>query len=154
MDRGIDLVSIGRGGQAPHRGAPCLEISRGISFEESPAGEHFIENEAQRIQVRLLRDGVARQLFRRHVRGCSRNLSTIAQVFGDHGESEVGDARLAATVEHDVRRFEVTMDDSESVSCGEAGADFPCDVECFVGRKFSDAPQQRREVLAVDVLHG
>ena len=46
------------------------------------------------------------------------------------------------------------MEDAALVRRGDARAQLPRDVHRFVGRQAADAPQQRREILAVDVLHG
>ena len=45
------------------------------------------------------------------------------------------------------------MDDAALVRGGEAGADLPRDLERAVLGETADAAQQRREILAVDVLH-
>ena len=45
------------------------------------------------------------------------------------------------------------MDDAALVSGREAGADLPRDFDRAILREASDAPQQRSEILAVDVLH-
>ena len=60
---------------------------------------------------------------------------------------------LPAAVDHDVRRLEIAMHDAPLVRGGEAGADLARDLERAVLRKAADAPEQRREILAVDVLH-
>ena len=39
-------------------------------------------------------------------------------------------------------------------AAAKSGAEMARDVERFVGRKPSDAAQQRSEILAVDILHG
>ena len=70
------------------------------------------------------------------------------------GEAEVGDARGPAAIDHHVGRLQIAMDDSQAVGSGESGAEIAGDVECLVVREFSNAPQKRGEVLAIDVLHG
>ena len=69
------------------------------------------------------------------------------------GQAEVGDADLAGAVEHDVRGLQIAMDDAALVRRGEPGADLARDLERAIFGEAADAPQQRREILAVDVLH-
>ena len=69
------------------------------------------------------------------------------------GEAEVGDPDLAGAVEHDVRRLQIAMDDAAFVRRGEAGADLARDFDRAIVGKAADAPQQRRQLLAVHVLH-
>ena len=69
------------------------------------------------------------------------------------GEPEVRDADPAGAVEHHVGRLEVAVDDAALVRRGEAGADLARDLERALLGEAADALQQRREVLAVDVLH-
>ena len=68
-------------------------------------------------------------------------------------QAEVGDADLARRVEHHVGGLEVAMDDAAFVRGGEARADLARDLERAIFRESADAAQQRREILAVDVLH-
>jgi hypothetical protein len=44
------------------------------------------------------------------------------QLFRDGGEPEVGDAQLAARVDHDVGGLQVAMQDAPRVGGGESGA--------------------------------
>ena len=118
-------------------------------FDRAPAGEHLVEHEAERVQVAARRDFLPRELFRRHVRGRSRT-----QEFARRArEAEIGDADPAGAVEHDVRRLEVAVDDAAVVRGGEARADLARQLDRAVLRKAADATEQRREILAVDVLH-
>src|SRR5256885_991664 len=70
------------------------------------------------------------------------------------GEAEVGDLRAAAAVNHDVGGLQVPVQHSLVVRRGESRAELVRDLDCLVRRKPADAPQQRGQVLAVDVLHG
>ena len=49
--------------------------------------------------------------------------------------------------------FEIAVQDAAVVRRGQSGAQLPRDVERLLGRQRPDAPQQRRERFAVDVLH-
>ncbi len=60
---------------------------------------------------------------------------------------------LAGAVEHDVRGLEVAVDDVALVRGGQAGANLARDLERALLGEASDAAQERRQILAVDVLH-
>ena len=82
------------------------------------SGESLVEHETQAVDIALLGDFFARPLLRRHV-----GLRTTLDVLGldgshDCGKTEVGEAGLAALVDHHVRRFQVAMKDALIVSGG------------------------------------
>ena len=112
-------------------------------------GEELVENEAERVDVAPRRDLLPGELLRRHVGRCSGANRFARRA----GEPEVGDADLAAAVEHDVGGLEIAVDDVALVRRGEARADLPRDLERAIFGKSSDALQQRGQILAVDVLH-
>ncbi len=89
------------------------------------------------------------ELFGRHVGRCPR----ANRFAGGARQPEVGDADLARRVEHHVGGLEVAMDDAAFVRGGEAGADLARDLERAIFGESADAAKQRREILAVDVLH-
>ncbi|HEV7428635.1 MAG TPA: hypothetical protein VGQ46_19945 [Thermoanaerobaculia bacterium] len=93
-------------------------------------------------------------MFRRHVRGCAGDDVAVCRVLAGHGEAEVGDARLAAAVDHDVGRLEIAMQDPFRVRGGEAGGKSARDLDGLVMREPADALEQARKVFAVDLLHG
>ncbi len=120
-----------------------------LALERALAGEDLVEHQAERVDVAARRDLAACQLLRRHVGGRA-GADRFAR---DARQAEVGEADLAGAVEHDVRGLEIAVDDVALVRGGEAGADLPRDLERALLGESSDAPQQRREILAVDVLH-
>lgn len=61
---------------------------------------------------------------------------------------------MAATVNHHVGGLEVAMDHVPGVGGGEACAEFMRDFKSFAFRKAPDAREERREIFAVDILHG
>src|SRR6185437_15330120 len=71
----------------------------------------------------------------------------------DSGESKVHDPDLAPVIEHDVRRLKIAVQHAMLVGGGNAGAKLARDLDGFVLRKTADLAQQRRQVLAGDVLH-
>ena len=68
---------------------------------------------------------------------------------GDSSESEVGDTRLSPTVNHDVRRLQIPVEDAAIVCRGEPGSELTSDVDGFLLRKTPDSSQERAQVLAV-----
>ena len=107
--------------------------------------------EAERVDVGLDRRRAAGELLGRHVlrRAGARRLD----VAGGDGEAEVGDADVAVAVDHHVRRLEIAMQHAALVRGGDAGAELARDVDGLVLRQAADPAQQRRQILAVHVLH-
>ena len=68
-------------------------------------------------------------------------------------DAEVGDADVAVAVDHHVGRLQIAVEHAALVRRGDAGAQLPRDLDRLVLRNASDAAEQRREILAVDVLH-
>ncbi len=60
---------------------------------------------------------------------------------------------MAAAVEHHVGRLQISMQHAAVVRGCQPGAQLSCDLERLVGGQAADAPEQRREILAVDVFH-
>jgi hypothetical protein len=122
-----------------------------LRLEHALAGEQLEEHESERIDVAALRHFLARELFRRHVR---RRAGADVVDRADHsGQTEVGDADLPIAVDHHVRRLQIAMQHAAFVRRGQARAHLARDFDRFVLRKPSDAAQQRRQILAIHVLH-
>ena len=68
-------------------------------------------------------------------------------------QTEVGDLRAAAAVDHDVGGLEIAMQHALVVRRRQARAELPRDLDGLVFRQPADAAQQRRQILAVHVLH-
>src|SRR5207247_9580472 len=69
-------------------------------------------------------------------------------------QSEVGDGYTPAAVDEDVLRLQIAMNDALLVRGLQAFADLPEDVHRPRQGQPAFAAHHRREVLAVDVLHG
>ncbi len=80
--------------------------------------------------------------------------SAPSQLRSQAGEPEVGDPRPAAPVDHHVGRLEVAVQDALLVGGRQPRAELARDLHRLVLGQPADAAQQRRQVLAVDVLHG
>ena len=99
----------------------------------------------------LDRRRLAGELLRRHV--LRRADELVRGVGRGRGDAEVGDADVALAVDHHVGRLQVAMQHAAVVRGGDAGAELPRDLHRLVLRQPADPAQQRRQVLAVDVLH-
>ena len=154
LDGGVEVLDD-RGG-AGRRGL-CLEAgqlgdARGL--EGALASEHFVEHDAEAVDVAAGGDLGAFELLGGHVSGrAAANLGAL-DLAGPAGEPEIHDADLAAAIDHDVGGLEVAVEHALLVRGGETGADAAREFEGLVGGKAADAAEQRGEILAVDELHG
>ena len=131
----------------------------GEAAEGKFAGEHFVEDDAEGINVGAVVDGVwFFDLFGRHVVRCAEGGPGAGEwIFGDgfseeFGDAEVGDFNAAAGVEEDVVGFDVAMEDAFVVGVLEGFADARDDGEGLGGVDGAGA-HGLAEVDAVDVFH-
>ncbi len=130
------------------------QLGERAPLERLLAGEHLVQDEAERIDVAARRDGRAGELLGRHVRrGAGADLRAL-EIGGEPGQAEVGDAHVAAAVDHHVFGLQVAVQHAAVVCGGEARAQLAGYLDRLVGRQAADAPQQGREVFAVHELHG
>jgi hypothetical protein len=118
--------------------------------ERPLAPQRLVERHAERELIGACIDRVPEELFGRHV---ARRAGANARLTTRGGKAEVHEPHLARGVEHDVRGLEIAMQHAAVVRGGESRAELPGDVERLVFRKPSDAPQGRRQILAVHELH-
>ena len=128
------------------------QVHQRAGFEGALAGEQFIQQQAQRVNIALESDLGTRQLFRRHI-SRSAAAHVALQLGAQTRQPEVHNHGLAAAVDHDVGWFQVAMQDAFFVRGGETGADLPRDFDGLIHRQPADAAQQHRQVLAIDILH-
>src|SRR6185295_14119866 len=121
--------------------APQLVERAGV--EQGPAGEHFVQHQSKRVDVALHRERRAGQLLGRHVGGGPGAIVGGGGAVGDNGETEVGDADLAAAVEHHVGRLEIAVDHAPLVGGGKTRAQLSRDVERLVGGQTANPAKQR-----------
>ncbi len=84
---------------------------------------------------------------------CGRAGGDVVCAVHAAGDSEIGDAHLTAAVEHDVRRFQITMKDTFIVCGGETGAELPGYLDGLVARQAPDPSEEARQIFAVDEFH-
>ncbi len=126
------------------------QLRQRLGFEGASAGEDFVEDEAERVDIAPDGDLLSAQLLGRHIgRRAGPNVRDLA----DRRQAEVHDPDPARAVEHDVRRLQIAVQHAALVRGGESRADLPRDLEPLVFRQPADAAEQDREILAVHVLH-
>ena len=121
--------------------------------ERALAGRDLVEDEAERVEIAPHGRRLARELLGRHVRRRARDLAQRSGLFGGHREPEVRDPHAPAPVEHDVRGLEVAVEDALLVRRVQARAELARDLDGLVDGETPDPLEQRRQVLAVHVLH-
>ena len=84
---------------------------------------------------------------------CGVPASVGVAVAADRRDAEVGDADVAVAVDHHVGRLQIAMQHAALVRRGDAGAQLARELDRLVLRDAADPAEQRREILAVDVLH-
>ena len=118
------------------------------------AGEEFVENQAEGINIAAGSDCVAAELLRRHVTWSAVPDLGAGKLVGDGGQTEIHDDDLSALVDHDVLRFEVAMDHVTVVGGGESGTELTGGLDGFIGGEPADAGEEGRKVFAIHVFHG
>ena len=121
---------------------------------ETPAcREHLVQHQAERVDVGPCRRPPARRTVPAPCTPACRRGRGDRAARRQTGEAEVGDARAAAPVDHHVGRLQIAV--QHAASCAAASPAHSCRASSsrLVRRQPADAPQQRREILAVHVLH-
>jgi len=131
-----------------------MEIAGSDGIGGALAGENFEEHQSERVEITLNGDLEAGRLLGRHVRGRAGADFFGGDIFGESREAEIGYAHLTATIEHDVRGFEVAVKDAVLVRGGETCAKLACDLEALVGGQPANAPEQGGKIFSIHVFHG
>ncbi len=125
-----------------------------LPVEGDVAGEHLVEDDAERVDVRLAVDGVAEGLLRGDVvrRAEDAAVSGEALLVQRARDAEVGDLGHALLVDEDVLRLDVAVDDAAAVRGAERAGDLD-----RVGERLVDGQRARPadavlERLPLDVL--
>src|SRR5690349_1542553 len=105
-----------------------------LSGQRWAAREELVKQQAQRVDVRLLRGAMTAKLLGCHVTGRASDDPLIAAVFGETSQAEVRDTRASAAVDQHVRRLEIAMQYTSFVRCSQAGAYLLPHFGRFVGR--------------------
>ena len=127
-------------------------IGCAASRERRGASKHLEQHQAQRVEIAADRRPSSSELLGGHVGWRARNV-VVLDLLGKVGETEVHDLRRAAAVEHHVGGFQVAVKHPEVVRGSETGTELTRRLDGLVRGQAADAAEQRREILAVDVLH-
>ena len=123
------------------------------AVERALAGEDLVEHETEGVEIRLDGQLSSLELLGRHVLRRAGLRFASGDAGRRAGESEVGDLRAAAAVDHHVGGFQIAMEHALVMRGAQARAQLARDFRGLVLRQPADAPQQRRKVFAVDVFH-
>src|ERR1700693_68395 len=118
------------------------EIGEICGLKHAPAGEDFVEHEAQRINIALRGGGLAGKLLGSHVGGSSG--ANFGAASGQSRQTEIRDANFAASVEHYVGRLEIAVQHACFVSGGQSSAQLAGNFDGFIGWPAADALEARR----------
>ena len=125
-----------------------------FAVEGHLAREELVEDDPEEKDVRPAVDGLALDLFGRHVaqRPDGRPGLGHRRLFHP-GDSEVGDIGLSGLVDQDVGRLDIAVDDAEAVGIIQGIADGLEDLDAFQGEEDLPGIHDRLEALALDELH-
>ena len=115
-------------------------------------GEHLVEDQPERVDVRAAVDRGARALLRRHVFERADD-SAARRLFARSGNPEIHDQRETVGADHDVRGLQIAVNDAGVVGGSKAAGDLPGDLQSPRNGQLAVAPQDGREVVALDVRH-
>ena len=127
-------------------------FGHGVGRERLSAGENFVEDQSKRINVAADGGFALGELFRGHVSG--RAGGDVVGAVHAAGDSKIGDANLAAAIEHDVGGLQIAMKDAFVMGGGEAGTKLAGDLDRLVLGQATDSAEESGKVFAVDEFHG
>ena len=132
--------------------APPLDRSGCLIRKAS--GEQLIKHEPQRVDIAANAGFALSNLLWSHVGRRTCSFAPASGIVAAEGQPEVRDAHPPSSIEHDVGGLQIAMQQSAIVRGGETSADLVRGLQSLVAGQAADAAQQRRKILAVDVLHG
>ena len=144
-----------------HRLADQLveDLRRLVAAEGRPARDRFVEQDAQRIDVRpVVQRGQPPGMLRTHAGRRAPDLSgrRLREAFlltGHLREAEIGQVRLVVAVDQDILRLDVAMDDARLVGLVERQSN-AADERRLLPDGDSAHPPPAQHRLALDELHG
>jgi hypothetical protein len=127
-----------------------------IAGERGRAGEHFVHDAAERVDVGGGADGVAGGLFGGEVGSGAESHACLGKFGAGEGfdDAKIGEAHVAPAVDHDVLGLDVAMYEAAGVGSCVGAADLGDDGDEIGGGHAAAALEDVLEVAALDVLHG
>ena len=159
QDEGLQgRVDVGDDGGRAWRlfvGHPADQLVEGPRIDRESPGDELVEEHAEGVDIGAGRGRRPEKLLGSHVgRRPLEHRRPARRVPGEGRHAEVHDSRVAPSVHHHVVGFEVPVQDSPFVDGGETPDDLMREREgCRLGGS-THAPDERRQALAVHVLHG
>ncbi|GAA3302829.1 hypothetical protein GCM10020295_49740 [Streptomyces cinereospinus] len=136
---------------------PVQHPERRGARERDLTAEEFVQQYAERVQVRVRADRAAHGLLGRHVRGRADRRTGVRQARGvgvhDRGDAQVEDRDRAVLLHHHVARLQVAVHDRHGVHRAQHGAQLRGDGDRPLPRVRLVLREVVGEVGAVDVLH-
>jgi hypothetical protein len=124
-------------------------LSQDFAVEGHAAGDHLVEDNAQRIDVRAGVRLPALDLLGTHVLGGADDDALPRHRLGAErvGDTEVHDAGVPVPVDDDVRGLEVAVDNSQSMGLGQSIANLRGARHGLGGRQLAGLRDEAAEVL-------
>jgi hypothetical protein len=129
--RGLQLADR----RLPQAADPAEGHRDGVAAERGDAGDHLVEQGAEREEVGPVVHRLAHHLFRRHGIGGAedharlRERLILVSALDELREAEVQDLRAAGRGHHDVAGFQIAMDDPVGMRLGEPAGDLRSKAE-------------------------
>ncbi len=125
-----------------------------VAVERCRPGQHFVEDPAQRENVRSAIRGLARHLLRRHVFGRAEDGAELrARTRRNLGNPEIHDFDVAAGRDHDVCRLDVAMHHVILVCVIQRARDAGHDSADHLHRQHHAGIEHFAQRFAFDVFH-
>ena len=130
----------------------CIRSSSATFFALNARLPVKISNStSSREDVAADRHLAARELLRRHIGRRAR--ADVVDFIGDARQPEIRDAHPPLAIDHHVRGLQVAVQHALFVRRRESRAQLTRDLDRPILREPSDPPQQRRQILPIDMLH-
>ena len=130
------------------------DLDRRVARERDVAGEHLVQHDAQRVEIRAGVDGGAAGLFGREVLRRADDRPGLGHLRRARArDPEVGHLQAAVRADHDVVRLDVAVDDPVAVREGERAQDLARVLDRDGDRRRPVPDEQLLQRSPFEVLH-